>query len=97
MRRALSESVAEEDERIARLVKEEIKRQGGAAEVSRVVGWRRGTLQARLERTAVWTLGELKALTEHEVLSAPTMRAIGMTRSSYRTEIPEALKIHRTI
>ena len=97
MRRALSESVAEEDERIARLVRGEIKRNGGAAEVSRVVGWRKGTLQARLDRGAVWTLGELKTLAEHEVLSVPTMRAIGMTRGSYRTEIPEALKIHRTI
>lgn len=97
MRRALSESVAEEDERIARLVREEIKRQGGAAEVSRVVGWRKGTLQARLDRGAVWTLGELKALAEHEVLSVPTMRAIGMTRGSYRTDIPDELKIHRTI
>ena len=97
MRRALSESVAEEDERIARLVREEIKRQGGAAEVSRVVGWRKGTLQARLDRGAVWTLGELKALAEHEVLSVPTMRAIGMTRGSYRTEIPEVLTIHHTI
>ena len=97
MRRALSESVAEEDERIAQLVREEIKRQGGAAEVSRVVGWRKGTLQARLDRGAVWTLGELKALAEHEVLSVQTMRAIGMTRGSYRTEIPEALTIHHTI
>lgn len=97
MRRALSETVAEEDERIARLVSGEIKRQGGAAEVSRVVGWRKGTLQARLDRGAIWTLGELKALAEHEVLSVPTMRAIGMTRGSYRTEIPESLKIHRTI
>ena len=97
MRRALSESVAEEDERIARLVRGEIKRQGGAAEVSRVVGWRKGTLQARLDRGAVWTLGELKALAEHEVLSVPTMREIGMTRGSYRTDIPDELKIHRTI
>ena len=97
MRRALSELVAEEDERIAHLVKGEIKRQGGAAEVSRVVGWRKGTLQARLDRGAVWTLGELKALAEHEVLSVTTMRAIGMTRGSYRTEIPDELKIHRTI
>lgn len=97
MRRALSESVAEEDERIAQLVRGEIKRQGGAAEVSRVVGWRKGTLQARLDRGAVWTLGELKALAEHEVLSVPTMRAIGMTRGSYRTDIPDELKIHRTI
>ena len=97
MRRALSESVAEEDERIVRLVREEIKRQGGAAEVSRVVGWRKGTLQARLDRGAVWTLGELKALAEHEVLSVPTMRAIGLMRGSYRTEIPEALTIRHTI
>ena len=97
MRRALSESVAEEDERIARLVRGEIKRQGGAAEVSRVVGWRKGTLQARFDRGAVWTLGELKALAEHEVLSVPTMRAIGMTRGSYRTDIPDELKIHRTV
>lgn len=97
MRRALSETVAEEDKRIARLVRGEIKRQGGAAEVSRVVGWKKGTLQARLDRGAVWTLGELQALAEHEVLSVPTMRAIGMTRGSYRTEIPEALKIRRTI
>ena len=97
MRRALSDPVAEEDERIARLVRGEIKRQGGAAEVSRVVGWRKGTLQARLDRGAVWTLGELKALAEHEVLSVPTMRAIGMTRGSYRTDIPDELKIHRTI
>jgi hypothetical protein len=97
VKRALSESVAEEDERIARLVGEEIKRHGGAAEVSRVVGWRKGTLQARLDRGAVWTLGELKALAENEVLSVPTMRAVGMTRGSYRTEIPEALKIHHTI
>nr|DAX77037.1 MAG TPA: hypothetical protein [Caudoviricetes sp.] len=97
MRRALSESVAVEDERIARLVKEEIKRQGGAAEVSRVVGWRKGTLQARLDRGAVWTLGELKALADHEVLSVPTMRAIGMTRGSYRAQIPEALTIRHTI
>ena len=97
MKRALSESVAEEDERIARLVRGEIKRQGGAAEVSRVVGWRKGTLQARLDRDAVWTLGELKALAEHEVLSVPTMRAIGMTRGSYRTDIPDEFKIHRTI
>ena len=97
MRRALSESVAEEDERIARLVRGEIKRQGGVAEVSRVVGWRKGTLQARLDRGAVWTLGELKALAEHEVLSVPTMHAIGMTRGSYRTEIPEALTIHHTV
>lgn len=93
MRRALSETVAEEDERIARLVREEIKRQGGVAAVARAVGWRKGTLQARLDRSAVWTLGELKALAEHEVLSVPTMRAIGMTRGSYRTKIPEALKI----
>ena len=97
MKRALSGSVAEDDERIAQLVRGEIKRHGGAAEVSRVVGWRKGTLQARLDRGAVWTLGELKALAEHEVLSVPTMQAIGMTRGSYRTEIPEALKIHRTI
>nr|DAQ29736.1 MAG TPA: hypothetical protein [Caudoviricetes sp.] len=97
MRRALSEAVAEEDERIARLVKGEIERHGGAAEVSRAVGWKRGTLQARLDRCAVWTLGELKALAEHEALSVPTMRAIGMTRGSYRTEIPEALTIRRTI
>nr|DAW42195.1 MAG TPA: hypothetical protein [Caudoviricetes sp.] len=97
MRRALSESVAEEDERIARLVRGEIKRRGGAAEVSRVVGWRKGTLQARLDRGAVWTLGELKALEDHEVLSVSTMQAIGMTRGSYRTEIPDELKIHRTI
>ena len=96
MRRALSESVAEEDESIARLVRGEIKRQGGAAEVSRVVGWRKGTLQARLDRGAVWTLGELKVLAEHEVLSVPTMRAIGLTRGSYRTDIPDELKIHRT-
>lgn len=97
MRRALSEPVAKEDERIARLVGEEIKRHGGAAEVSRVVGWRKGTLQARLDRGAVWTLGELKALAEHEVLSVPMMRAIGMTRGSYRTEIPEELAIRHTI
>lgn len=97
MRRALSEDVAEEDERIARLVKGDIKRQGGAAEVSRVVGWRKGTLQARLDRGAVWTLGELKALAEHEVLSVPTMRAIGMTRGSYKIDIPEALTIRHTI
>lgn len=97
MRRALSEPVAKEDERIARLVGEEIKRHGGAAEVSRVVGWRRGTLQARLDRGAVWTLGELKALADHEVLSIPMMRAIGMTRGNYRTEIPEALTICHTI
>lgn len=97
MRRALSESVAEEDERIARLVGKEIKRHGGAAEVSRVVGWRKGTLQARLDRGAVWTLGELKALAEHEVLSVPMMRAIGMTRGSYRTKIPEELAIRHTI
>lgn len=97
MKRALSESAAEEDERIARLVREEIERRGGAAEVSRVVGWRTGTLQARLNRNAVWTLGELKALAGHEVLSVSTMRAIGMMRGSYRTELPEALKLHRTI
>lgn len=97
MKRALSESVAEEDERITRLVKGEIERNGGAAAVAHAVGWSRGTLQARLDRGAVWTLGELKALAEHEVLSVPTMRAIGMTRGSYRTEIPEALKIHRAI
>lgn len=97
MRRALSESVAEEDERIAHLVKGEIERHGGAAEVSRVVGWRKGTLQARLDRGAVWTLGELKALAEHEVLMPSTLRAIGMTRGSYRTDIPDELKIHRTI
>ena len=96
MRRALSELVAEEDERIVRLVREEIKRHGGAAEVSRVVGWRKGTLQARLDRGAVWTLGELKILAKHEVLSVPTMRAIGMTRGCYRTEIPEALTIRHT-
>jgi hypothetical protein len=89
--------VAAEDERIARLVKEEIERHSGAAEVSRVVGWRTGTLQARLDRGAVWTLGELQALAEHDVLSVPTTRAIGMTRRSYRTEIPEALKIRRAI
>nr|DAK80809.1 MAG TPA: hypothetical protein [Caudoviricetes sp.] len=97
MRRALSESVAEEDERIALLVRREIKRHGGAAAVAHAVRWKRGTLQARLDRSAVWTLGELKALAEHEVLSVPTMRAIGMTRGSYRTEIPEALRIHHTI
>nr|DAN73178.1 MAG TPA: hypothetical protein [Caudoviricetes sp.]DAT22794.1 MAG TPA: hypothetical protein [Caudoviricetes sp.] len=97
MRRALSESVAGEDERIARLVRGEIKRHGGAAEVSRVVGWRRGTLQARLDRGAVWTLGELKALAACEVLAPSTLRAVGMTRGSYRTEIPEALTIHHTI
>lgn len=97
MRRALSESVAEEDEHITRLVKEEIKRHGGAAEISRVVGWKKGTLQARLDRGAVWTLGELKTLTEHEVLTPSTLRAIGMTRGSYRTDIPEELKLHCTI
>ena len=97
MRRALSDSVEEDDEYIARLVKGDIRRQGGAAEVSRVVGWKKGTLQARLDRGAVWTLGELKALAEHEVLSVPTMRAIGMTRGSYRTDIPEALTIRHTI
>ena len=97
MRRALSEDVAEEDERIARLVRGEIKRQGGATEVARVVGWRKGTLQARLDRGAVWTLGELKALAEHEVLTPSMLRAIGMTRGSYRTDIPEELKLHRTI
>ena len=96
MKRALSESVAEEDERIARLVKGEIERHGGAAEVSRVVEWKTGTLQARLSRGAVWTLGELKALAGYGVLSVSTMRALGMMRGSYRTEPPEALKTHRT-
>lgn len=96
MKRALSDSVAAEDDRIARLVRGEIERHGGAAEVSRVVGWKTGTLQARLNRSAVWTLGELKALAGHEVLSVSTMRAIGVMRGSYRTELPEALKIHRT-
>nr|DAU61296.1 MAG TPA: hypothetical protein [Caudoviricetes sp.] len=97
MKRALSDSVAAEDERIARLVRGEIKRQGGAVEVARAVGWRWGTLQARLDRGTVWTLGELKALAEHEVLSVPTMRAIGMTRGSYRTVVSEELKIRHTI